>query len=328
MAVASERLIFPDTLMAAPTNPGPLPSNALFLAGATAVGKSEVALLLAKELGGEILSVDSMQVYRGMDIGTAKPDSRECEQVPHHLIDLIDLEASYDAARFVRDATAVMSDLSRRGVVPIFCGGTGLYFKALLGGLGASPPADPDLRASLEETSLDALLAELQAKDPETWQRIDRSNPRRVIRAVEILRLTGQPVSEQRADWTDGSAGDLVASRFFVLHRAPDDLKARVDARVDRMFDAGLVEETRGLLEHGLRENPVALQAIGYRQVVDCLDGRISLEEARDLVKRRTRQFARRQGTWFRNQQAGTWIEVAPGDDAISVARRILEKIS
>src|SRR4051812_41200252 len=164
----------------------------VFIAGPTAVGKSEIALAVAEKIGGEIISVDSMQVYRGLDIGTAKPSAAERARVRHHLIDVVDITEPFDAAQFVRLATAAVAEIQSRGRVPIFCGGTGLYFKAFLEGLGDAPPADEALRAQLETVPLPELLAELTEKDPVTYEKIDRQNPRRVIRAVEVIRLTGK----------------------------------------------------------------------------------------------------------------------------------------
>ena len=177
----------------------------IFLAGPTAVGKSEIALRLAETIGGEIISVDSMQVYRGLDLGTAKPTPAERARVAHHLIDVVGLTEAFDAARFVTLAGAAVEDIQSRGRVPVFCGGTGLYFKAFREGLGAAPPSDAALRAELEAAPLETLLGELRELDPVTYERIDRQNPRRVIRAVEVIRLTGRPFSAQRANWPPAS---------------------------------------------------------------------------------------------------------------------------
>lgn len=288
-------------------NPGSAGRTLVFVVGPTAVGKSAVALGLAERLGGEIVSVDSMQVYRGLDIGTAKPSPAERQRVPHHLIDVADLSEGFDAARFVRLAREAVADIQARGRVPILCGGTGLYFKAYLEGLGAAPPPDPALRAELEATPLDVLLRELAQRDPETFGVIDRQNPRRVVRAVEVLRLTGQPFSAQRAAWTRSAALAGPEPRMLGLTRAPADLRARIDARVDEMFRRGLVAETERLLARGLARNRTAMQALGYRQVVEHLRGARSLEDTMALVKVRTRQFAKRQMTWFRRQLPVVW---------------------
>jgi tRNA dimethylallyltransferase len=296
----------------------------LFLAGPTAVGKSEVALLLAEQLGGEIISVDSMQVYRGLDVGTAKPTPGERARVPHHLLDVAELGQLFDAAKFCRLARAAAADIQSRGRLPIFCGGTGLYFKAYLEGLGEAPPADPMLRAELEATPLDALLRELAGRDPAAFEMIDRQNPRRVIRAVEVIRLTGQPFSNQRAAWSAPSRPTPHASSLMVLTRPKPELDPRINARVDAMFAQGLVAETQALLAHGLAQNPTAMQAIGYRQVVEHLRGERSLADTVELVKIKTRQFAKRQLTWFRRQTAATWIQIAVEESAPAVSQRVL----
>src|SRR6185503_8042944 len=170
----------------------------MLIAGPTAVGKSEVALLLAQRIGPELISLASMQVYRGLDIGTAKPSLAERERVPHHLIAIIGLKEAFDAAQFVRQAEHAMGEVQNRGRVPVLCGGTDLYFKALLEGLGEAPPANPPVRKELEDTPLTVLLRELAERDPATFERIDRQNPRRVIRALEVIRLTGKSFSAQR----------------------------------------------------------------------------------------------------------------------------------
>jgi tRNA dimethylallyltransferase len=297
----------------------------IFLVGPTASGKSAVALALAEKVAGEIISVDSMQVYRGLDIGTAKPNAEERACVPQHLIDVVDLDEPFDAARFVELARRAEADIRARHRVPIFCGGTGLYFKAYLEGLGSAPPSDVKLRAELEATPLDQLLGELLQRDPVTYQRIDRQNPRRVVRALEVIRLTGKPFSAQRADWQPPSTLNLQPSTLFGLQRCADDLHTRINARVDEMFSRGLVKETRALLNHGLEQNKTALQAIGYRQVVEHLRGERSLAETIDLVKTKTRQFAKRQMTWFRRQLSVEWISVEAHDDVYSLVERIAQ---
>jgi len=299
------------------------PSAPLFLAGPTAVGKSEVALLLAEQFGGEIISADSMQVYRGLDIGTAKPTAAERARVPHHLLDVAELNAPFDAAKFCELAQAAVGAIQLRGHAPIFCGGTGLYFKAFLEGLGEAPPADAKLRAELEAAPLAELLCELAERDPATFGKIDRQNPRRVVRAVEVIRLTGKPFSAQRSMWNDAPSRQPPAADLVVLTRAKPDLDARINARVDAMFARGLVAETQALLVQGLAQNPTAMQAIGYRQVVEHLRGERSLAETVALVKIKTRQYAKRQLTWFRRHAAATWIEIAPGEPSGAVARRV-----
>jgi len=298
----------------------------VFIAGPTAIGKSEIALALAEHLGGEIISADSMQVYRRLDIGTAKPSPAERARVPHHLIDICDLTEAFDAAQFVRLAQKAVAEIQARGRVPVFCGGTGLYFNAFLSGLGEAPSANPELRAELEALPFETLLRELRERDPEAYDKIDKQNPRRVIRAVEVIRLTGKKFSEQRANWK-AEGRRQKAEAIFALTRKADDLHSRINIRVDEMFRRGLVEETRELLKHGLAENETAMQAIGYRQVVEHLHGERSLAETIEQVKIRTRQFAKRQLTWFRCQLAPEWIELKPDESPEDVVRKISESI-
>jgi tRNA dimethylallyltransferase len=298
------------------------------ITGPTAVGKSAVALHLARRLGGEIVSVDSMQVYRGLDIGTAKPATADRQSVPHHLVDVVDLMECFDAARFVQLASQAVTEIRARGKLPVFCGGTGLYFKAWLEGLGTAPPADPVLRAALETTPLPELLEELARHDPTTYATIDRKNPRRVIRALEVIRQTGRSFSEQRARWQSFPPGTTQPAQpgFWALCRLTTDLDERINRRVEEMFQQDLVEETRRLLQAGLERNPIALQSLGYRQVAEHLRGQRNLDDTICLVKQRTRQFARRQMTWFRRQAALEWMPVEVGESAASVAERILAR--
>jgi tRNA dimethylallyltransferase len=304
----------------------PAAAPPLLLAGPTAVGKSEVALVLAGLLDGEIVSVDSMQVYRGLDIGTAKPSALERLQVPHHLIDVVTLAEPFDAAKFVALAQGAVADIQARGRTPILCGGTGLYFKAFLEGLGPAPSADAVLRAELEATPLEQLLRELHERDPAAYARIDRLNLRRVVRAVEVVRLTGQPQAAQRFEWPSATQPRQPVAGFFGLERGADDLRHRINARVDALFARGLVEETRQLLSQGLAENRTALQAIGYRQVVEHLRGERGLADTIAVVKTRTWRYAKRQLTWFRRQAPLTWLAVAPDETAETTAARILEQ--
>lgn len=303
------------------------------VAGPTAVGKSDVALVLAECLGGEIVSVDSMQVYVGLDIGTAKPSVKERQRVRHHLIDIAALDETYDAAKFVHLAARAVGEICSRGKVPIFCGGTGLYLKGLLAGLGTAPSPNPALRAELEATPLPQLLSELEHSDPLAFRTIDQSNPRRVVRAIEVRRLSGKSFLEQRSGWSSSSAIDG-ASAWCEAHGQPlfacgltrkrEDLWRRIDERVELMFQRGLVDETRALLDLGLAANRTAMQAIGYRQVVEYLQGQRLLPETIALVKQRTRLFAKRQLTWFRRQLPLHWIHLDPEADAKQVAEQIM----
>ena len=292
------------------------------IAGPTASGKSDVAVALAESLGGEVISVDSMQVYRNLDIGTAKPTPEMRVRVPHHLLDVVDLTDGFDVAQFVRLAHQAVAEIQARNRVPILCGGTGMYFNAWLNGLGTAPAPDPGLRTELEALPTAALLEELARKDWQTFDEIDVANRRRVVRAVEVIRLTGRPFSTQRALWPDRAPA--LVGRSFGIERTREDLVARIEHRVDRMFADGLVGETQRLLGLGLAVNRTALQAIGYRQVVKHLRGEFGLRDTIERVKAKTRQFAKRQGTWFRGQLDLEWIRVEAEETSSEVARRLM----
>jgi tRNA dimethylallyltransferase len=298
-------------------------SRTLLLAGPTASGKSDVALHLAERLDGEIVAVDSMQVYRGLDIGTAKPTPTDRRRVPHHLLDVAAVDEPFDVARHRSLAWNVVHDILTRGRTPVLCGGMGMYFKALLSGLDPLPPADPAVRAEVESTPVESLIAELRRDDPGALTDLDLANPRRVQRAVELLRLTGRGRGDLRSAWA--SANAPAGAVVWGLHRERNDLTARIDQRVDAMFAAGLVVETETALAAGLAENRTALQAIGYRQVVEHLRGERALPETIALVKQRTRQFARRQMTWLRHQLPVRWLDVPAGEPAGATAARILK---
>jgi tRNA dimethylallyltransferase len=298
----------------------------IFIAGPTAAGKSEIAMTLAEKIGGEIISVDSMQVYRGLDIGTAKPSATERQKIPHHLIDICELTESFDAAQFIRIAQKAVEEIQSRGKTPIFCGGTGLYFKAYLSGLGEAPATNPELRAELEVLPFEKLLQELKERDAEAYEKIDKQNPRRVIRAVEVIRLTEKKFSEQRAEWKEQGALPI-KTNFYCVARQQADMHQRINARVDEMFNRGLVDETRELFTRGLEQNKTAMQAIGYRQVVEHLRGERDLAKTIEDVKIRTRQFAKRQLTWFRRQLDAEWIELKPDESLEKCVQKICEAI-
>ena len=286
----------------------PTTHQPIFIAGPTAVGKTSLSLELAQRLKGEIISVDSMQVYRGLNIGTAKPSADERERIPHHLIDHIELGQTFDVQQFVQQATLTQQEIQKRSNTPIFSGGTGLYFKALINGLDSLPPSDEALRKELEQIPLPELLLELSKLDPVWFEKIDQKNPRRVVRAIEIIRLTGKPVSAQRTTWKESQPD--TKQPLIVLSRSPETLRHRIEARVDKMFTDGLVSETRALLEIGLKENETASRALGYRQVIEFLANVRSLDDTIALVKTKTWQFARRQSTWFRKQDNTHWIDL------------------
>jgi len=264
----------------------------VFLLGPTASGKHQAALLLARKLDAEIISVDSMKVYRGMDIGTAKPGREELARAPHHLIDICDPSETYSAGRFVRDAEGARRGIEARGKGALFVGGTSLYYKAYRYGMFEGPPADPVLRDELIAEGPAALHAELSRVDPTAAKRIHPNDLKRLVRAVEVFRKTGEPISSRQSQF-DRPKGE---ARVFILRRA--DLAGRVEARAARMIEVGLVDEVRKLLAHPWSKEGRA--AVGYREIVDHLEGRCSLEEARQAIVRDTLRFTRRQATWFK----------------------------
>ena len=297
----------------------------IYITGATASGKSALAMRLANRLGGEIISVDSMQVYCGLNIGTAKPSAQEQNEIQHHLIDVAQLSEAFDAAQFVSLAQQALKLIWKRGRVPIFCGGTGLYFRALIEGLGESPPSDESLRDELALMPIESLVAELRIKDPEAAKQVDLKNSRRLLRAIEVIRLTGRPYSEQRIGWNNV---DKAPQNLFCISREVDVLNQRIHKRVDEMFNQGLVEETQTLIKKGLRNNRNACQALGYRQVLDLLDGKLDLENVVQQVKTKTRQFAKRQRSWFRNQMKCKFLEWPDEENLNSFSEQLLAKIN
>jgi tRNA dimethylallyltransferase len=291
-----------------------------FLVGPTAVGKSAVALELVRLLDAEIVSADSMQVYRGMDIGTAKPTPTERSATPHHLIDVCEVNEAFDAKRFVDLATSAISSLKSRGKAALIVGGTGLYIRALRRGLFEGPARDPKLRAKLECKSTAELFEELERVDPQSAAKIDRHNPRRLVRALEVFYATGRSISDLQTQWTRD-----MPSLGFCLNREREDLYARIDRRIDKQMAAGWVEEVRRLLAHGLEQNATAMQAAGYRELVEHLQGKLSLADAVALIKTRTRQLAKRQLTWFRPEPGLRCVEVENDEPPAQTARRVLK---
>ena len=275
----------------------------------TASGKSAIALEVARSLGDvEVVSVDSMQVYRGMDIGTAKPSAAERSEIPHHLIDVIDPHADYDVATFQRDARAAIADIRSRSKTPLLVGGTALYLQAVLDDL-TLPGQFPDVRAALEaEPDTESLHARLNALDPVAAARMEPSNRRRVIRALEVTVGSGRPFSS----FGPGIAA-LREARSDVaiagISLPPEVVAARIEARVHQMFDNGLVAEVRALMTDPRGMSRTARQALGYKEVIAHLDDDTPLDDTIDEIIRRTRKFARRQRVWFRRDPRITWYE-------------------
>lgn len=288
----------------------------IIVLGPTAVGKSRVAVDLALRFGGEVINGDSIQVYRGFDIGTDKPRPGSMRGIPHHLIDIVDPEVQFTAADFVREALAAAGKVASRGRLPLVAGGTGLYLKALVDGLFPGPGRDPALRAALEaearEKGLDTLFRRLEAVDPVYAAKIRDRDRIRIIRALEVHALTGEPLSEHFRRTESPVRGRNVLRIGLRLERAA--LVRRIEDRVEGMFERGLVEEVRGLLERGVTEIAPPFRALGYRHVLKHLGGGIGLEEAVALTKADTRQYAKRQMTWFRKMDGVAWF--SPDDRA------------
>ncbi len=294
--------------------------------GPTASGKSALALRLARERRGEIVSCDSLQVYRGLDIGSAKATPDERAAVPHHLIDVAEPGDSFSAADYARLGRQALAGIRSRGRLPIVAGGTGLYLRALLVGLFAGPSRDEGLRARLEalaERFGDERLHRLLARiDPETAARIGSRDRVRVVRALEVYRATGRPISEERRK----GAEPLRGFRVLVVGLDPgrDDLRRAVEVRTRRMLEQGLADEVRGLLARGLPASARPLQAIGYRQALAVVAGRLTAVEAETAIVTATLRFAKRQRTWFRHQADVVWFR--GGEEALPAVRAWLDR--
>ncbi|MGD1003496.1 MAG: tRNA (adenosine(37)-N6)-dimethylallyltransferase MiaA [Minisyncoccia bacterium] len=276
--------------------------------GPTASGKTALGIALAREFGGEIVSADSRQIYRGMDIGTAKPTAAERRAIPHHLIDIKDPDEDYTVADYQRDAIAAINSIIARGNVPLLVGGTGLYVRAVLENLDIPKTvANPELRAQIEkeiaDVGLEAVFKKLVALDPEAAYVVDPKNPRRVVRALEVAIATGVPFTAQRA-----KHAPLFDTLVLGLNPAPEILRERIDRRVDAMMRDGLVHEVSTLIKK-YGQAPTAFDAIGYREIVAHLDGALSLEDATTVIKMDTWHYAKRQMTWFKKSNRIHWIE-------------------
>jgi tRNA dimethylallyltransferase len=288
----------------------------LVIAGPTACGKTEAAIRVAEQVGGEIISADSMQIYRQLAVGTAKPTAAERARARFHLVDCVDVDQPYTVADYQRAARAAIVEVAGRGVLPILCGGTGLYIRGVLDHFdfpAGPPPGESDLRARLEldlaAGGLDALVARLLALDPPARDLVDLRNPRRVVRALEVCLLTGEPFTARRR--VDADPGLAYNHRTFVLSRPRVALYEAIDARVEAMLSVGWVDEVRQLASLGLPADSPALQAIGYRHLLAWVGAGVSESELPTVVaeiRRDTRRFSRRQQTWFRRERDATWL--------------------
>ncbi len=310
--------------------PHTLATDCWFLTGPTAAGKTGAGIELARMIGAEIVSMDSMALYRHMDIGTAKPDRRQLEAVPHHLVDVIEPHEEFSLARYVEAASECVEQIKARGREVIFVGGTPLYLKGLLRGIFEGPAADWQLRDRLQEEAErhgpDSLHCRLAEVDPQAAERLHPNDTRRLIRAIEVFEKTGVPISRMQQQFDTGRAAD--ECRVFVLDWPREELCARIDRRVDQMFAAGLVDEVRSLLARA--ESPLsktASQAVGYREVSEHLEGQRALAETVELVKTHTRQLAKRQCTWFRSLSECRSVPVSDDISPTQLAAQIVELV-
>ncbi len=312
--------------------PGPsVPVAALpivLVAGPTGVGKTTFAIDLARLLGTEIVNADSMQVYRHMDIGTAKPTREEQSIVRHHLIDVVNPDEPFDAARYLELAAPIIESLHRAGKIPVVVGGTGLYMKILIGGICPGAPGSPAVREQLlveeKDKGLGALHSELLAVDPPLGKRFHPNDRQRILRALEVFRATGEPLSRRQEEHRFGQT--LFRTVKVFLYRERGDVYDRIDRRVDAMIGEGFVKEVAGLLKMGFGPGLKPMQSLGYRQIVGHLMGETALEDAIYRIKRETRRYAKRQMTWFRADPEFKWFDAQDGEAILQWTREELAK--
>jgi tRNA dimethylallyltransferase len=303
--------------------------RAIYLTGPTASGKTAVGTALARRIDAEVIALDSMTLYRGMDIGTAKPTLEEREGIPHHLIDVLDPWQSASVADYRHWAIKVAGEIEARGKRVLFVGGTALYLKALVRGLFEGPGRDAAFRTALEAEAdalgNAALHSRLTALDPTTGRRLHPNDRRRVIRALEVIGTTGRPLSEWQVEHERPAPGDVAV---FAIDRPRPELHERINRRVLAMFDAGLVEETHALLNGTKPIHSVRAQGVGYREVIDYLEGRVPYPQTIERVQARTRQFAKRQCTWFRGLEEVTFWPVDSSEPPDNTAERLACRIA
>jgi tRNA dimethylallyltransferase len=287
--------------------------------GPTASGKSDAAMAIARHIGGEILSVDSMQVYRGMDVGTAKPSPVERAEVRHHLIDVVEPDQPFTVARFVEMADEVIRDARERNAPLVVTGGTPLYYKALFEGMFEGPGADAAIRERLRAQGNDALHRRLTEVDPASAARIHANDTKRLVRALEVFELTGQPISALQNEWA-GEPTHRHEAKWFGLNWDKDALNRRINARVKAMLAAGWVDEVRRLLDRYGTLSHTASEATGYREIIAHVRGEMSLDDAAEQIKIGTRQLARRQMKWFRRFTRVSWLPGEQGPQVVADA--------
>ncbi len=301
----------------------------LIIAGPTAVGKTDASILLARESGAEIVSADSMQIYRGMDIGTAKPTPEQRRLVYHHMIDIVDPVQPYSVGDYLRDALAAIDGIMSSGGIPLVVGGTGLYIRALTRGLFHGPRADLDLRERLlrreSEGPSGILYSDLVKTDPEAAIKIHPNDLRRTVRALEVFYLKDRKMSEYHREHAFQERP--FQCRMIFLVRSRSELYRRIEQRIDRMLENGLEAEVSALMKRGYDRNLPSLQGLGYRQFIDHFLGRTTREEAIALLKRDTKRYAKRQFTWFRRETDVIWVDITGLELADHIAERIKKSV-
>lgn len=283
----------------------------VILTGPTAVGKTKLSIALAKAIGGEIISADSMQVYRHMDIGSAKIRLEEMEGIPHYLVDVLEPWEEFHVVRFQQMAKEAMKKIREHGHIPILVGGTGFYIQAIVKDIdfteNEASPYREELTRLAEEKGADFLYEKLQKVDPKSAQIIHAHNVKRIIRALEFYQMTGEKISEHNTKQREKSSPYQFA--YFVLQDERTKLYKRIEARIDEMLQDGLIEEVTALKEMGLKRGMVSMQGLGYKEILAYLDGECTLEEAVEILKRDTRHFAKRQITWFKREEEVIWLD-------------------
>ena len=306
-------------------------NNIICVAGPTASGKTSLAVALAKELGGEVISCDSMQIYRGMDIGTAKPTTEEMEGIPHHMLDAVSPADDFSVSRYCEMADPILQDILARGKTAIIAGGTGLYMDALIRGNSFAPFPSTGMREKLEaqadEIGMEAMLEKLRAIDPESAERLPVADRKRIIRALEVYYETGETITEHNRK-TQAIPPKYNPLQFALEDENRQDLYDRIDKRVDLMLELGLIEEIHRLLASGIPEKCTAMQAIGYKEFLDAVHGHCTVQEAADLVKQSSRRYAKRQLTWLRRNDAIHWLRRKPGQTTKEIVAAALQVVA
>lgn len=305
--------------------------NIICIAGPTASGKTALAVALAKELGGEVVSCDSMQVYKGMNIGTAKPTQEEMQDIPHHMLDVAEPTEDFSVSRYCELATPIVDDILARGKTAIVAGGTGLYMDALIRGNSFAPYPSTGMREKLEAQAdaegMEAMLALLNSIDPDTAARLHLADRKRIIRALEVYYETGETITAHNLKTQ--SVPPKYQAYWFALEDAQRSaLYDRIDRRVDIMLELGLLDEINSLLQSGIPEKCTAMQAIGYKEFIDALKGKCTLQEATDLVKQSSRHYAKRQLTWFRRNKAIHWLRRDAGETTEEILIRARQALA